>query len=508
MEKNTSPYGIKRSWDSAYLCRKCGGLLYYDMETKEEYCFNAQCQDYPKGIEIYGTEETDLKLLNSQLADKEKGLGQIISTCDYKILAWFLLERRRRIVQKFFTSGIMNIDDFLFSNEMLLFIQRYKSLVGIRNDPLTFKAILQLHRKHSELLRMIEDLKEGRYLLAKKPVNNKIFRLKYYDIIIGEIWDGYGLVNLQSIPDVKEFRYHEVIEKLVSEQRAEIGTDYAPYFDRLWPFAIGAQYLIKRNYSSSLKYQYSVTPTDLANILSIAASLKDNNLTTVPLMNLLKHFILQPVRDKNISDFVSMLSGNNGKIPIMFKMNGSIILDRRTLLLFCVLLFSQLLPSIFDVGGQQRMAQHKQQAGSEYEKLLRDKLEKNGYSCLPASKNIGGRNYDVIAFSEPNQEILLVETKFQDLSPSSLSRNTLIEQELTDEEHGLLPQVIKHQERRDLIIERGDLFQKALGLEKNIQAYSVKAYFVTKHTPLIYHYGDVSVICEKEFFEKELPKNI
>ncbi len=150
MEMDDKPYGINCSWDSEYLCKKCGGLLYYDMETKEDHCFNSQCLDYPKGIEIYGTQEEDLKLLNRQLADIERGLGQIISTCDYKFLAWILLERRRRIVQKFFTSRIMHIDNFLLSNEILLFIQKYKSL-GIRNDPLTLRAVLQLYKEYSDM---------------------------------------------------------------------------------------------------------------------------------------------------------------------------------------------------------------------------------------------------------------------------------------------------------------------------------------------------------------------
>lgn len=507
MEKNNKPYGIECSWDSEYLCKKCGGLLYYDMETKEDHCFNSQCPDYPKGIEIYSTEQADLTLLNSQLANKKRGLGQIISTCDYKMLAWFLLERRRRIVQKFFTSGIMRIDDFLLSNEILLFIQKYKSL-GIRKDPFTFKAILQLYRKYTEQLRLIEDLKEGRYLLARKPIKNKTFRLKYYDVIINEIWSSYGLVDLQSIPNVNDFRYHEVIQKLIKTKGEEISADYAPYFDRLWPFAVGAQYLFKRNYSSSLKYQYSVTPTDLANILSIIASLKDNNLITVPLINLLKHFVIQPVRNKKFMDFVNMLSGNNDKIPIVFKTDGSVILDRHTLLLFFMLMYSQHLPSDFDVSGQQRMAQHKQEASGDYENFLKDRLQKIGYCCLPVSTNIGGRDYDVVAFSESNQEILLIEAKFKDPSPSSFSRNTLLEQEFVYEEYGLLPQVIRHQERYDLLIKRRDLFQKKLRLNKNIQDYSVKAYFITKYTPLISYYGDVRVISEKEFFEKELPKNI
>jgi len=505
MEENNKPYGIECSWDSEYLCKKCGGLLYYDMETKEDHCFNSQCQNYPKGIEIYGTEEADLTLVSSQFADRERGLGQIISTCDYKYLALILLERRRRIVQKFFTSGVMNIEDFLLSNEILLFIQKYKSL-GIRNDRFTVKAILQLFRMYSEQLKLLEDLKERRYLSARKPIENKLFRLKYYDVIIDEIWSSYGLVDLQSTPDVKDFRYHEVIQKLIETKGEEISADYAPYFDRLWPFAIAAQYLVKRNYSTSLKYKYSVSPTDLANMLSIIQSLKDETLVEVPLVNFLLHFAIQPVKDKNITDFINLLSGNNERIPIGFKTNGSIILHRRTLLLFFMLLYSQHLASVFDISGQERMVQHKQQAGGDYEKYFKEKLEKIGYGCLPTSTNIGNLDYDVVAVSESDLEIILIEAKFRDPSPSSLSGNTLIQQELVLEKYGLLPQVIRHQKRYDLLMKRGDVFQKKLGLKKNIQDYSVKAYFINKYTPLISCYGDVRVISEKEFLEKALPK--
>ncbi len=64
-------------------------------------------------------------------------------------------------------------------------------------------------RPYAEHMRTwIEDLKEGRYLLARKPLN-KIFQLKYYDIIVEEIWASYGLINLQSTADVNAFRYHE-----------------------------------------------------------------------------------------------------------------------------------------------------------------------------------------------------------------------------------------------------------------------------------------------------------
>jgi hypothetical protein len=216
-------------------------------------------------------------------------------------------------------------------------------------------------------------------------------------------------------------------------------------------------------------------------------------------MNLLVHFIKQPQRDKDFTDFIGMLSGDSGKTPILFKTNGDIMLDRRTMLLFFVLLHTQHIASSATPSGQQTINLHKQQAGTEYETYLKNKLEEKGYRCMPRSTRVAGRDYDQIGISESNREILLVETKFKDPSPSSLSRHTLIDQEFTLDEDGLLPQAIKHQERYDLVFQKPLLFQAKLGLENNIADYAIKAYLVTKFTPLMNSYGNVSIMSEKQF---------
>ncbi|MFQ5827009.1 MAG: hypothetical protein ACE5IA_06600, partial [Dehalococcoidia bacterium] len=64
---------------------------------------------------------------------------------------------------------------------------------------------------------------------------------------------------------------------------------------------------------------------------------------------------------------------------------------------------------------------------------------------------------------------------------------------------GLLPQAIKHQERYDLIFQKPMLFQAKLGLKSNIAEYAVKAYLVTKFTPLMNSYGNVSIMSEQQF---------
>lgn len=497
MTTNAAPYGINVPWDSAYLCKRCGGLIYYDVSTKRELCLNPECRDYPKEIVVYGTREADLKFLYGQFAQIEKNLGQMIRTCDYGFLARSLLEMRRKIVTEFFTSGRMHIDSFLVSNDILSFIPKYKSL-GIRKDARTLETIVQLYKQYSDRLHMTEDFKEGRYVLTRKPPN-LLLRLKYYDVVVEEIWPSYGLVDIKSMPKADEFRYHEVIQKLISEHVAIPTADYGPFFDNLWPLAIGFQYLVKRDYATSLKYQYTVTPTDLANILSMIASLRDNEVTTLPIMNLLLHFVSQPQRVKDFTDYVGMLSGDGGKAPILFRTEGDVMLDRRTMLLFFILLHTQHVASSTTQSGQQVIDSRKQQAGTEYETYVRTKLEQKGYHCMPRSTQVARRDYDQIGISESERKILLVETKFRDPSASSFSRHTLIDQEFTPTEDGLLAQAIKHQGRYDLIFQKPQLFQAKLGLESKIADYAIKAYLVTKFTPLMHSYGSVRIMSERQF---------
>jgi len=166
-------------------------------------------------------------------------------------------------------------------------------------------------------------------------------------------------------------------------------------------------------------------------------------------MKLLQHFMKQPMRDKNIKAFIDMLSGEKGKILIILPIKESVYLYKCTLQLLPPLIHSQYSSSDSEAEGHQRLASFKHKAGKDFEKYIRDKIEKAGYLSLSSSTEIGGLDYDVLAFSESKQGMLIVETKFKDPPPSSFSAHTLIKQELLLEEYGQLPEIIRHQERYD-----------------------------------------------------------
>jgi len=115
------------------------------------------------------------------------------------------------------------------------------------------------------------------------------------------------------------------------------------------------------------------------NISSVIGSLDSDDLITVPILNLLGHFNKQLIRDRTSADFIDLLSGNNDRIPIVFRMNGSIVLDKPTLFLFFIYMYSQHLASDNYVSGPQRISQLKQEPSREYEEAFKKKLEESGY---------------------------------------------------------------------------------------------------------------------------------
>ena len=156
--------------------------------------------------------------------------------------------------------------------------------------------------------------------------------------------------------------------------------------------------------------------------------------------------------------------------------------------------------------GEDRIIKKKQQAARIFEEYIRRHLRECGLKGpdepLVVSEQNEKHEYDVIGTKEESKEIVLVEAKYRDFSPSSLTGKTLIQQELFDEDSGLLVEAIKHQARLEFFYKYFDRFKRELSLESPLDQYRVSAWIVTKHPPLISKYRQVSVVVYDEFCEK------
>ena len=148
----------------------------------------------------------------------------------------------------------------------------------------------------------------------------------------------------------------------------------------------------------------------------------------------------------------------------------------------------------------------KQETATIFEDHLRKHLRSSGSKVteepLVVSEHGEKHEYDVIGVDEDSKEIVLLEAKYKDFAPSSLTGRTLIKQELLEEEYGLLVEAIKHQARLDFFQKYPKRFSRELPLESSAEEYDVSASVVTKHPPLISKYRQVAVLAYDEFCDR------
>ncbi len=90
------------------------------------------------------------------------------------------------------------------------------------------------------------------------------------------------------------------------------------------------------------------------------------------------------------------------------------------------------------------------------------------------------------------------------MSPSSISAPTLVEQELMEPEEGLCYEVETHKTRVEYLIQNLGMFKQYLKPHSDIRSYQIRAYVVTKHTPLISQYKGINILSLADLVENEL----
>jgi len=145
----------------------------------------------------------------------------------------------------------------------------------------------------------------------------------------------------------------------------------------------------------------------------------------------------------------------------------------------------------------------KKKSADIFEAKVRSELQNYGYTCPDKVVKIK-YEYDVLGISEAKKQILIIDAKFRDISPSSISAHTLIAQELMEPEEGLCYEVERHRIRVDYFLNNRGLFKQYLKPVKNLQDYKVLAYVITKHTPLINQYKNIGISSLTDFVENEL----
>jgi hypothetical protein len=499
LKENPSDY------DSEYLCKECGSLLYVKEEEGSNVCVNKDCGRFPQGLEFYDPTESGSPQLYQELDTARAKLLSEMKRCDPTELALYIYEKRKALIAFAIKPGIMlSIPDLLSLGEFLMMLNS-EPPNGNEQDKTLFESVYQQAKRLTKYLNFIDDLKEGRYIWIKGSGKPKALVMKYLNII-SDMQKSYGLVSSASVKDISElFEFEDIQELVTTGVELAPGVDHADFLDSLWPYVLTLRYAFALNYRTAKQYRYECDVSDVAALLSFFLSVPNNNTLTVPISKAERHYAVQPKAVKAFEDFLKEYVSNSEKVPIMARVGDRIIMDRLTLLFFIIYLHGHYeVSGTKKTGGSVRIHKKKEETGRAFEQHLRSKIAEHGYEGPDEPVKVKTFEYDIIKVSETKKRIILVDAKFRDPSPSSISAHTLIQQELLDPNQGLLTETKRQLDRLNFFNDNPEVFRECLNLKVDRQEYEVRGYVVTKHVPLISRYKNIKIVSASDLLRSEL----
>ncbi|MGA2199620.1 MAG: hypothetical protein ABSG45_06750 [Nitrososphaerales archaeon] len=348
-----------------------------------------------------------------------------------------------------------------------------------------------------DTLNFIDNMETQRYLVSTAP-DRAEFVLKYYQVF-RELYNNYGIVNIDQISKSRLWRYSDVDSEAKKETNLNLViTDFGEYFAQQFDIIVSLKYLLGLNYRTTLQFRYDVEVFDVALFLGLIFGIgQDTKRWTME--GLRTDFNLYPESKKTFSKFVEEFVASHTKAPIIVRRGSEVFFDRFTLFFFILYLMGPLSDRLPRKNDVESLPQKKELVSQIFEGRVRNLVRGKGFIVPDAPITIAEAGeeyeYDVIGVSQEDRLIILAEVKYRDFAPSSMTGKTLIRQELLDrdDDKGLLWTAIRQQKRRDFFLNHYDKFAAIAELQIDNNNYTVESFVITKYSPLISAYRRVQV---------------
>ena len=471
--------------ESDYLCNSCKQLKYIDVKTKLEYCINTQCVlCAPFSI------ATDDSRFKEDLRRKEIALKLQSKQYDFLALAEYVYRKRADLIKKAF-SGRANMEEVLLCDEILLYLSNSPP-VGRLKTKEKLDDFIRSYNDHFKTANMLEDIQNKRFVISSD--GKYTLALKYWDVIL-DMYKNYGFASANIGEGL--FKYQKIDEQKIIRITPRIGMEFSKFFQQNFRLIIGISYILKQHYRTSLNYKYDPTPIDLAALLGLYRSVKnDTTWNSRGIKNHYENTCKYSGVTPDFSGFVQKYSTTSS--PLTFKYKDYFLVDKHTIMFYLLYLFSidtKRAPSQ-PLSGSEIIGQAKQWASDTFEEECRNKVSENGYSVYPkelkAENDLG---YDIIGVSEKLKQIIIGEAKYRDFAPSSITGTTFLRQEIyPDTDEGLYGRILRHIERVETFKDRFSWFKSKLGIQGDITDYSIIPVIINKFKPLIKKYDNIFII--------------
>ena len=491
---------------SDYLCDACGSIIYCDSEdNKHQFCVNPSCQRFAHTFAILDPSARGSPQLHKELEEEEGKLLALIDSCDHEALAMYVYSKRLELINSAVTMGIMPSIPMWHAIGDLLILMNLQAPRGFERSVIVFDSILKLSYQRTERLNFIEDVKNGRYRIVRLADGQmRVIMMKYLSPI-RDMLKVYGLASSGNLADESDlFRFQDIDELVISSVELRPGVDMSGFFNSLWPYVITLRYGFGLYYRTSLQYRYVPLRVDIPYMLSIAYSLDPKAPVLVSKKDLVRHFgkYEEHAEGRTFDQLIAEYAESHEKVPIMVPVGDRVILDPLTLLYFIIHLHGQAIENS-RLRNSREISLMKKKSADMFEAKIRNELRAYGYT-VPESAVKVKYDYDVLGISEARKRLLVIDAKFRDISPSSISAHTLVEQELMEPGVGLCHEAQRHKARVDYLLCNLGMFRQHLRSCADLRSYQVRAYVVTKHTPLVSQYMNIRIVSLAELTNSEL----
>jgi hypothetical protein len=493
-----------RDFHSDYICPECGGLLYAEVDDGHDICVNPDCKRFPDGLQFSDPSREGSPRLHGELETAHAELVNNIRQCAPAQLVLYIYVKRKALISFALRSGVIpSMLDFLALGELLITLNANPPRGNINNQQF-FESILQQMKKRTEYLNFIDDMENKRLFVWPSGHDGaKIFMMKYLGVI-RNMQGGDGIAS-SSFPQEAStlFEFKDIQESVSRVLPPTPGIDYVDFLDSLWPYALTLKHSFSINPRTVKQYDYKPGAVDIIAMMGLYFSLTDNDTVIIPISQLQQYFNKYAEGTKPFSKFLNRFIGSASRVPIMARSNDCVITDRLTLLYFIIYLHGEYRAS--DDGGEtnERIARKKQESSEALEQNLRRKISQHGYRG-PKETIREQFDYDVMRLSESRKRIVLADLTFRDFSPLSGSGHPFLQQGLIDQSQALLAEAGLQMEKLEYFKHEPEKFRKYLNPQAGWREYEVRAYLLTKHTPLIDRHGDVRIMSVSDFLGSEL----
>ncbi|MFA5070894.1 MAG: hypothetical protein WC511_00815 [Candidatus Pacearchaeota archaeon] len=457
-------------YQSNYLCKECGNLLYEDVQTKKEYCINKKCPTF-LGFEIIN---------NSQPLEEEiqrrintlKGKLRLFSS-DFKEYLYDLRENMFNQIGEGF-----NIGKFHAINELIL-ISSNVSFFNRTRSTQKFNQVVDEFLEISIKENFLDSLRQEIFMVVRFPNETLVrtFALKYYPVFT-EQYENYGLIHFSR--KFKAFKYEPLDILEVDRIPFQIGMEMVPFFKQFFRIMIQMKMLMEYNYRLSLIAKRNFTKKDIAGLLSLFFSSQHRKINwNNSYFN--NHLDRNEFTEEEKMNFKKFIFGEGKLVPIGLNENNKNIFLPLTSLFFSFYFLGKL--SERDI-----VNECKREASFRFEEEIRNLLKDKGWD-VPFDTEIdlikGSFKYDIIAVSRKEKKVYLIEVKYSDLPQSAFSGKRLKAIKLEDEnaDYGEISMGKEHQNRFKEFIDNLPKFEERSKI--NIKGFEIEPLIVMKYTPLL-----------------------